>query len=328
MLNDLKCFAVAYSEQGHSLLYTVLEDQEHLRCSLDALESTSNNFRRRRNRIKRVVKKLDTALTRMIVYMFLTIGMSAGCSNFEHPLPWEQSPLHDKLQGSWHASEGSEEPPMKVDVTLLENDMLSFKLEVDPNPETPSSDVSNESSSRTQFVYFNAEVLASNDVHVLQIDMDSYEERSREDVEPKFNYSEGYWFVRVLPENGSVVFRQIDVQGLARYAEAQLVDEGTSLTSREFADCVDEKIKVEMFSKLLSELLSERPIDLLSEEERVEMEKALQEYEYREVKPYRELQRMRECVAYKLPGEALGRLIVQNPEDSFETETLRMSRVD
>ncbi len=278
--------------------------------------------------MKRVDRKLDMTLTRLIVYVFLTIGMSAGCSNFEHPLPWEQSPLHEKLQGSWHVSEGLEEPPMKVDVSLLENDKLAFRLEVDPNLDSSSSNLSNVRSSRTQFVYFNAEVLASNGIHVLQIDMDSYEERSREDEEPKFNNFEGYSFVRVLQENDSVAFRKIEIQGLARFAEAQLFDEETSLTSRDFANCVDGKIKVEMFSKLLSELLSERQIDLLSDEEHVEMEKALQEYENREVKPYRELQRMRECIAYKLPGEALGRLIVQNPEESFETEMVRMSRIE
>ena len=278
--------------------------------------------------MRQVIEELNLTLTRSTVFGFLTIGLVAGCSNFEHPLPWEQSPLHDKLQGSWYASDGSGEPPMKVDVSLLENGMLLFELEVDPNSESSSSELSNASSSRTQFVFFNAKVLASNDVHVLQINMDSYEERSREDAEPKFNYPEGYWFVRVLPANDSVAFRQIDIQEVARYAETQLFDEGTSLTSREFADCVDEKIKVEMFSKLLSELLSERPINLLSEEERIEMENALHEYENREVKPYRELQSMRECIAFKLPGEVLGRLIVQNPDDTFETEMMRMSRIE
>lgn len=278
------------------------------------------------NRVRRVVEFLDTTLTRSITFVFLMIVTSTGCTSFEHRLPWEQSPLHDKLQGSWYASEGSEQPPMNVDISLLENDTLSFKLEVDPNPESSSSDVSPARSSQTRFVYFNAEVLASNDVHVLQIDMDSYEERSSEDARPKSNYHDGYWYVRVLPGNDSLAFRQIDIHQFARYAEAQLFDEGTSLTSREFADCLDEKIKLEMFSKLLSELLSERPINLLSVEERIEMEKALQEYENREVKPYGELQRMRECIAYKLPGEVLASLFEQNPDDSFGGELIQMSR--
>ena len=275
--------------------------------------------------MKQEFEFLDTTLTRSIAFVFLTVVASNGCTNFEHPLPWSHSPLHDELPGSWHSLEGSEEP-MRVDVSLLENDMLSVKIEIDS--ESSSSDVSHPRSSRTQFVYFNADVLVSNDVHVLQIDMDSYEERNSEDAEPKSNAHEGYRFVRVLPANDSVAFRQLDIRRFARYAETQLFDEGISLTSREFADCVDEKIKVEMFSKLLSELLAERPINLLSEEERIEMEKALQEFENREVKPYKELRWMSECIAYKLPGEALGSLIEQNPEESFESDILRMSRIE
>lgn len=275
--------------------------------------------------MRQVIEFLDAPLTRSITFVFLTIVATTGCTNFEHPLPWAHSSFHDELPGSWYEVEGSA-VPIKMDVSLLENGMLSFKLEVDPNPESSSSDVSPARSSQTQFVYFNAEVLASNDVHVLQIDMDSYEERDSEDAKPKSNYHDGYWYVRVLPGNDSVAFRQIEIHQFARYAEAQLFDEGTSLTSREFADCVDEKIKLEVFSMLLNELLSERPINLLSEEERIEMEKALQEYENREVKPYRELQWMRECIAYKLPGEVLASLFEQNPDDSFGGELIQMSR--
>lgn len=294
---------------------------------LDDRVDATGDFRQLRDSVKNVIEKFDTRVIRSIVYVCLTIVASTGCTNFEHPLPWAHSPLHDNLSGSWLEVDGSTSP-IKMDVSLLENNTLSFKLEIDPTTESSSSDSSFPRSTRTRFVYFNGDVLASNDVHILQVDMDSYEERNIEEGEPKSNTHEGYRFLRLHPADDSVIFRQIDIHQFARYAEARLSIEEISLTNRDFADCVDEKIQVEFFSERLNELLSERPNELFSVEERIEMEEFLQEYENREVEPYEELQRMRECIAYKLPGEVLGRLIVQNPEDSFESETLRMSRIE
>ncbi|MCY3859725.1 MAG: hypothetical protein OXG25_12535 [Gammaproteobacteria bacterium] len=272
-----------------------------------------------------MTKKTRTPRPRSIPWVFLTIAVSAGCSTFDHPLPWPHSPLHEELPGSWHAVHESE-PPMPIEVTKNGSGSLSVDMTVSDTDESAESDSTQSSGNQVHRVTFQGDVLLSNGVHVLQIDMKTYRKHKREGKATSSD-KEGYWFVRVVSEDGSLVFQQLEIEPFARYAESQLFDEKTALTASEYASCINTRISSEIASRILDDLLRERPTNWLSKDELSELEKVLKEFENRTVDPYQQLKRMRECIAYKLQGELLGRLFSADPDGIFSDEPLRLVRV-
>ena len=250
-------------------------------------------------------------VTRLIVCVIAAIVTTAGCSNFDHPLPWDHSPLHEKLLGSWQSMDDAV-TPMKVHVAT---------------EEAIKSDSSFPFSTSTRHVSFNGVALASNDVDVLQIDMKSYEERDSKDEKTRDSSREGYRFVHVVPADDSMVFHLLDIKSFARYVEAELSIVGTSVPASKFADCIDEEIRILIFARLLNDLLNERSSNLLTEDEHSELEQALLDDEKREVDPYEEMQNMRECVAHRLSGDVLGRMFSSAPDASFSGETIQLMKV-
>lgn len=265
-------------------------------------------------------------LTGSIVCVFATIAATVGCSNFEHPLPWEHSPIHDELVGSWHAVDDSE-PPLPIEVIKHESGALSVEMTVSTAEDSVDSDSSQPSDSSIQYVSFQSDVLALNNVHVLQIDMSTYKEHKREEAESGSTDHTGYRFLLVGSKGELMTFQQIDIERFARYVEAQFLSERTTLVASEFANCVDTKISLEIASFWVAELLKERPTSWLSEDERSELAQVLKESETREVNPYWELQQMRECIAFKLSGDVLGRLFSSAPDASFSGETIQLVKV-
>ena len=284
-------------------------------------------FVRTNRRLKNMHCVLRTQLTRSIVCAFTTIAITVGCSNFEHTLPWDRSPLHEKPLGSWQTKDDAV-TPMNMHVMSDDSGALSIEIDIDAAEEVIKTDPSFPFSTRTRHVSFNGVVLASNDVDVLQIDMKSYEERDGEHEKTRDSSGEGYRFVRVVPADDSMLFQLLDIKSFSRYAESELSTAGTSLPATKFADCVDEKISILIFTRLLKPLLIERSSDLLTEDELSELERALIDDEKREVNPYLEMQQMRECVAYKLPGELLAMLFSADPNASFNDSTIQISKME
>ena len=271
--------------------------------------------------------KPQVPLTQSVVFVLSTIAATAGCTNFEHPLPWSHSPLHEQMPGSWHAVEDSE-PPMPVEVVKNESGSLYVEMMNSTTDDSVDSDSSQPSDSSIQYVSFQGDVLALNNVHVLQIDMSTYKEHKSEEEESDSTDHKGYRFLLVDSEEESMTFQQLDIEQFARYAEAHFLNERTTFTASEFASCVDTKIGTEITSIWVAELLKERPTNWLTEDERSELEQVLKEFETREVNPYWELQQMRECIANKLPGDALGTLFSSDPEASFRGETIRLMKAE
>jgi len=174
-------------------------------------------------------------------------------------------------------------------------------------------------------VRFRGDVLAMHDVHVLQMDMKSYEERNRADGEPKMNDLEGYRFVRVVRDGDTMSFQLIDMQQFARFAETELSTRNVTISAQSFGQCVDLEIQSEIFEELLSDIFKDRLSDLLSDDELVELEQSLEQNH--EVDPYSELQKMRQCIAFEIPGEVLGRLFSVEPNESFGGVTIQMAKV-
>ena len=270
--------------------------------------------------------ELRISFAKSIVFVVYTIAVTSGCTNFDHPLPWSHSPLHEELPGSWHAVHESE-PPMPIEVTMNEDGSLSVDMAVTDTDESPGSDSSESSGSEVHRVSFQGDVLAFNDVHVLQIDMRTYKEHSREEKEQDSSDRDGYRFLRIVSEEGSMVFQQIDIELFARYAAEELVVEGTTLTDAEFANCINQRIRSGIAIGVIADLLKERPSNWLSADELRELERELKEIENHTVDPYQQLQKMRECIVHKLPGELLGRLFISDPNVSFSGETIRVVKV-
>ena len=204
---------------------------------------------------------------------------------------------------------------------------LFVEMTVSDIDESAEADSTQTSRNQDQRVTFQGDVLLSNGVHVLQIDMSTYKEHKREDNERDSSDRDGYRFLRVVSEEGSMIFQQLEIEQVARFAEEQFFAEGVTLTDSEFASCVNQRIRFGIGSLTIAELLNERPSNLLSEDERSELEQELEEFEIRKVDPYQQLKRMRECIAYKLPGELLGRLFSADPDGIFSDEPLRLVRV-
>ena len=265
-------------------------------------------------------------LTRPIVFMCFLIAVTAGCSNFEHSLPWSQSPLHEELQGSWQSIKGAEDP-LKMDIFLNKEGSLSVDISVDGSVESGNSDSSLPFAEKTRKVVFSGDVVVANGVDVLQIDMKSYEETDGAEKKTGNASKKGFQFLQVLSEGDSMLFRRLDIEQFARYAEEELLKQGTTLTASKFADCIEREISSGLVLGALYDLLQERPTDLLTEDEIKELEQGLEEFKTREVEPYKELQQMRECIAHKLPGDMLGRLFISNPDLSFSGEIIRLVKV-
>ena len=307
------------------VFYDGIENQRRMNSVLDDRVRTTSDFRLLRDCVKNVIEKFDTRLIRSIVYVCLTVVASTGCTNFEHPLPWAYSPLHEHLVGNWQSHDESA-TPMRMDVIRNESGSLLVEIYVDDSNDRVKSDTTLPFSSTARHVSFNGDVLESKDVHVLQIDMKSYVTRDNKDEEGDETDGNGYRFVRVLGEDSSFEFQLLDMTGFSRYSEMQLSVEGATMRAPKFAACIDDEISVDLSLRFLSDLLKERPNELLSEDELSEMAEAIDEFKGKEVDPYKKLQEMRECIAFKLSGDVLGGLFEHNPDESFKGEIFRMSR--
>ncbi|MCY4130314.1 MAG: hypothetical protein OXG15_13865 [Gammaproteobacteria bacterium] len=266
-------------------------------------------------------------LTRSTIFASLMIALMAGCSNFKHPLPWSHSPLHERLPGSWYAVSDSE-PLIAVEVVKNEGGSLTVDMTFNVTDAGVDSDASQSARSNTERASFQGDVLAFNDVHVLQIDARTYVEEKSEEAEPNSGDFDGYRFLRVVSDDESIVLQEIDIEKVARLAAAQFSTEGATLTASEYASCVNKKIRTEIASSIVAEQLKERPTNWLSEDELNEMKEILKEFESRTVYPYRQLQWMRECIAYKLPGNLLGQLFSSDSAALFSAETFRLVKVN
>lgn len=267
-------------------------------------------------------------LTRPFVFGYLAIVASTGCTNFQHPLPWEHSSIHESVVGEWQSIEDAA-THMKVDIKKNENGSLLVEIYLDDlgSGDGANSEANLPFSSRASYVSFEGEVLGSSDLHVLQIDMASYDERDDKDEAIDGKHLKGYRFVRVLPTEKQLELRLVDVRSFSRLAEHALANEESMLSIKEFSDCLEGDASAFLILDAIREGVEQGEISLSSEIDLAEfmrLEENLRNHEL--VNPYEELQKMRACIAYKLPGAVLGRLFELNPEGSFNGESIQLSR--
>lgn len=133
---------------------------------------------------------------------------------------------------------------------------------------------------------FLGNVLEAGPVHVLQVRLDSYREI---DEDGDSDPATGFYFMRIvaLPENG-VSVHDLDVDTMGRVADKELAASGLEFEGETFARCLRGST--------------------------------------RKVDPYRELARIRTCVAHRLPSESLEQLFLEHADRVFSGETRLLVR--
>ena len=237
--------------------------------------------------------------TRPLLSMFLTallVVTMSGCDTFDNPLRWEQSPIADNFVGTWKETEGRD-AGLHARVWRADDKTLGFEV---TSPDKP----------RTTFL---ANVLTSDSVHVLQVRMDSYKEFDEDGGSPE-DQATGFYFVRIAPSEHGVNIHDLDVDTMGRVAEKELAASDVTIPEDAYARCLRDSIRDRIWKKaLLAGLLSEQQAEAIKRESARSPEARID--------PYPDMERLRTCLAHRLPSESLDQLFLEHADEVFSGET-------
>ena len=248
----------------------------------------------------------------MLGGVLFAVATLTGCDNFENPVRWEESPLANDLPGSWRAVDG-EDAGVAAQVTRQAQGILHFELTF---PEkTPATSKSDKYKHRATF---DAELLGSASVNILQIRMSSYEEFEQDGQSLGTAAGTGYRFrlVTVSPEAGLRV-HHLDRTVLGRLAEEAFAQSGLEIDAQAVTSCLSDEMTLrvwgEFWDKINDQLTDAARADLVAALETggdsvEDFERGIAELEAIKVDPYKELARIRTCVARHLPSQSLEQL--------------------
>ena len=256
---------------------------------------------------------------------FLAFGfllISTGCENFQHPLDWETSENADKLVGNWDRIDGDQIDGMvkvaKTDDGFLHVEVSDIVAVLDS--QTPNN--------KNDIINFDARLLASNDVNVLQIHMDTYFEKDG-DGNLKYDRQSGFRFLLIdmTDTDTSLEVRSIDQEQLGRIADTELEDSAFTLSGPEFGSCISDELRVGFLYIALQGLHKD-------EEDGIELDSVLLEeiaegasqYENSSFNPFDELNSIRSCVSRKLPGADLEFLFEHHADSIFVADVIHLRR--
>lgn len=245
-----------------------------------------------------------------VVVTLLGALLLSACQTFENPLNWNESPMAKDLVGSWRSADS--EDVIKVSRTDIGD--LQFEAPASDGGKTPDT--------------FVADLLASGPIHVLQVRMDTYRKGGRRAEET------GFLFLRVTQgAEHSLLVHGLDVDLLSRVAERELRRSEMQMLATTVAECVGEELSDALWAKfwnLLSEALDTdlkaQILSALDYETREDVQESLAELAGLEIDPYRELAKMRTCIARHLPSETLGELLRRHADRLFSGEAERYVR--
>lgn len=250
---------------------------------------------------------------RPVAVFILLLGamLLSACQTFENPLNWSESPLAGDLMGTWRSVE-SEDHLIKVSRTAIGT--LQFEVASSDGGDPPDT--------------FIADLLASGSVHVLQVRMDTYSEGGRR---PE---GTGFAFLRVTRDaENSVLVQGLDVDLFSRAAEEELRGAEMQMPATTVAECVGENVSEALWAKFWNDLneplgndLQARILSALDYETRRDVVRALAALAGLEVDPYRELAKMRSCIALHLPSDTLGKLLLRHADRVFLEDVERYVR--
>lgn len=240
----------------------------------------------------------------------LSAMLLSACQTFENPLNWNESPMAGQLLGTWREAEGED----RVKVSRTDNGALWFEEASSDDNDPPDT--------------FFADLLASGSVHVLQVRVDTYSEDGRR---PE---GTGFAFLRVTRDTqNSVLVQGLDVDLFGRVAEEELRGAQRQMQATTVAECVGDKATDALWAKFWEDLNESLGTDLqaqilaaLDYETRRHVVRALAEIAGLEVDPYRELAKMRTCIALHLPSGTLGDLLLHHADRVFSEDAERYVR--
>ena len=276
---------------------------------------------------------LENGVRSMPVLVVLISAVLSGCgSSFDHPLPWEASPLTDELVGQWKHVAGNA-PGTVVKVSKQEDGALLVELAF-PGGAQATFDTDKTKHRATVL----ADLLAADSLHVLQIRLDTYEEFDN-NGEALSDSAKGYWFrrVKLSPETGLSLQRPGSVLG--RVAEEELAGTEVQMDIGAAAGCVSDELEIGVivqffqdnlpeFNSKLSEGAKAEFVAALTDDETTiaDFERQLAEFADHKVDPYEQLARVRSCIAASLPGDTLGHVFLTHADAVFSGDVDRYVR--
>ena len=234
-----------------------------------------------------------------------------ACQTFENPLNWNESPMAGDLVGSWRTADDED----LIKVSRTDTGELQFEAPGSGDRDKPDT--------------FIADLLASGPVHVLQVRMDTFREGGRRPEET------GFLFLRVTQDaEHSLLVHGLDVDLLSRVAERELRRSEMQMQATTVAECVGDELSDALWAKFWNHLseplnadLKEQVLSALDYETREDLhESLLAELTHLEIDPYRELAKIRTCIARHLPSETLSELLRRHGDRVFSGEAERYVR--
>lgn len=268
---------------------------------------------------------------RTSISVLLLLVVATGCANFEHPLDWEENANSDALLGSWRTIEG--DGAVEAMVSRSEQGALEFDIKlVDPS-DAATQRISFAAKDDARYVKFLGRLLATNDMHVLQIDMTTYRELDRHGDELDGVSNRGYQFARVTLKDDkepTAEFQRLDVERFAHVAVDTFTESELKMPAMDFVDCIDSEITLGLFANVLvpDDDADPPPITWDDSDEYEALEIAAQKFNAKSINPYEELAELRQCIALKLPGEFVGELFEHHADEVFTGVVERVRRLD
>ena len=242
----------------------------------------------------------------------------AGCSYFENPITWDESIRSSELVGEWTTVAGSEEEFTASVSNGLEG--LEFELVK-----------SEKQTGKIERAMFTGYLLAVEDLHVLQIDMNTYREQTG-DGDLKNHNEEGYFFAKVELGGSTLLVNFIDYDEFGETAESVLGEMKVRMGVRDVSRCLDTKLRTDVIAQSLPELFREDDWNQIAAIVQLP-EKDLAKLrgpgggKNATIDPFKQLKSLRSCVASKLTSELIEKVFESAPERVFVGELYEFERI-
>lgn len=242
----------------------------------------------------------------------------AGCSFFENPITWDESIRSSELVGEWTTVAGSEE---EFTASVSEG-MEGLEFEVVK---------SEKRTGKIERAMFTGHLLAVEDLHVLQIDMNTYREQTG-DGDLKNHNEEGYFFAKVDLDGNSLFVNFLDYDEFGEAAESVLGEMKVQMGVRDVSRCLDTKLRNDVIAQSLPELFREddwnqiAAIVQLPEKDLAKL-RVPPGGKNATIDPFKQLKSLRSCLASKLSSELIEQVFESAPERVFVGETYEFEQI-
>ena len=233
----------------------------------------------------------------------------SGCSVFESALSWGESSKSHLLIGSWATTEESEQA-FVAEVEKVADEKLHFTIRY-PEEDDPEPKIAR--------VTFDANLIAEGNIHLLQIQLDSYTEHKRDGTSRK-PINRGYEFLLTDISENTIRISHLNRDAASNIAFEVFRDAGLSFTASEFSGCLSwnarSSIAIESMSLIGDEGHWDTVLDALEISEE-EFKATKQDVNRQQIDPYKQIAAIKRCVLHKLPTNALEQVFKSHTDGIF-----------